>query len=328
MKLCSYYKGFVFLTIIILTTSINAASSCVTYKLAGGRFGDQVWNYYKAKKIAATYLKADKSGKVPFLYKPFIYSDKLVMHHKETMYTKAEARRYGKAVQLKDNFTQEMINNDNGKLYVSSYFLNVPGWDECSFDCADDPILRQELREMVAPIVPIKKMKLPKGFITVAVHVRRGSGQDSPLFSEEGNPSVLDPSRQDYLDVGFPEKAPSLNFYVDQLRKLCELLNNHKMYVYIFTDDKNPRELMSKMNSALGAPNIEFDCRKDNDTSKDNLLEDFFYMTQFDCLIRPDSNFSKCTEVLADYKIVIYLKRAHWADGQAIIDEVGIKINQ
>jgi hypothetical protein len=173
---------------------------------------------------------------------------------------------------------------------------------------------------MVAPINRINKIDLPEGVVTVAVHIRRGSGNDGALLAEKNKSA----GGKNYLDVYWPDKAPSVNFYIDQIKRLSSLVNDQKMYVYVFTDDKKPGDLVSRMDSELNMPNVTFDYRKE----QVGVLDDFFAMTYFDCLIRSNSNFSKCVEPLGDYKVVIYLKHAYWGGKEVIVDDVVVKINQ
>ena len=57
-----------------------------------------------------------------------------------------------------------------------------------------------------------------------------------------------------------------------------------------------------------------------------NVLEDFFSMMDFDCLIRPGSHYSRFVQRLGNNKIVIYpesFKTTH--DGKKIINVINIK---
>ena len=62
------------------------------------------------------------------------------------------------------------------------------------------------------------------------------------------------------------------------------------------------------------------------DTESDtNMLEDFFALTQFDCLVRPDSNFSIAAEKISDFKIIIYPLNPLTDGDKNDVDMVGIK---
>jgi hypothetical protein len=71
---------------------------------------------------------------------------------------------------------------------------------------------------------------------------------------------------------------------------------------------------------------VIFDSRKES-SCKTNILEDFFALTQFDCLIRPDSHFSIAASKIADYKVII--SPAHsiiTKKRKVIIDQVDFKV--
>ena len=74
---------------------------------------------------------------------------------------------------------------------------------------------------------------------------------------------------------------------------------------------------------------ITFDWRKDENSCKKNVLEDFFSFKNFDIVIRPDSNFSLVPSLIYDYAIVFAPKHAVYnkEKRQKIIDEINISIN-
>ena len=66
----------------------------------------------------------------------------------------------------------------------------------------------------------------------------------------------------------------------------------------------------------------------DKNNHHSNVLEDFFEMARFDCLIRPDSNYSIMAEKIADYKIVISPLSYKKTGNNIVIDEVQIKYSK
>lgn len=318
------FTSIVLFLLVLVFNSLQSVGPAVTYKVAGGRWGDQLLNYIKSRWTARTYCKKKNGRPADFLYKPFEGSDKLVMHKKEMKYATA-VNRYSKVVKLKNDALKGFIAVQDNTVYETNYYLKIPELDDYTLDSLVDPLFWQEMRAMITPITPIKKVALPHDIITVAVHIRRGSGKDKPLFAEQDKASLAKaPSHQKYLDLNWPDKSPSVNFYIDQIKKLSALLDGQRMYVYIFTDDKNPQDLVERIDAALGMLNVELDYRKE----QVDAVDDFFAMTEFDCLIRSNSNFSKCVEPLGDYKIVIYPKHAYWDGKEAVVDDVGIKINR
>ena len=103
---------------------------------------------------------------------------------------------------------------------------------------------------------------------------------------------------------------------------MSKFFQDQPLYVFLFTDYPNPEELKRSFEEQINAPNIQFACRKDN---KVDLMEDFFGLTQFDCLIRADSNFSIAAEKISDYKVVIYPLNPCKKGQQIEVDRVGIK---
>lgn len=67
--------------------------------------------------------------------------------------------------------------------------------------------------------------------------------------------------------------------------------------------------------------------RKTENNHHSNILEDFFAMMQFDCLIRPESNFSIVASKIADFKVVINPIEFKFENGNPIITKVHTQIN-
>jgi hypothetical protein len=57
-----------------------------------------------------------------------------------------------------------------------------------------------------------------------------------------------------------------------------------------------------------------------------NVIDDYWNMAQFDCLIRAASNFSRSAQLLGDHKIILFPKHAGWIDDKNIVDVVGIAL--
>ena len=85
--------------------------------------------------------------------------------------------------------------------------------------------------------------------------------------------------------------------------------------------------MMRKYQEALmDLPHIHFDCRKQNNGPGANVLEDFFSMMNFNCLIRAGSHFSRFVQRLGKNKVVIYPESIRKnADGTSVIDVINIK---
>ena len=217
-----------------------------------------------------------------------------------------------------------------------------------------------ELKKMLTPITPITQ-KMPTDQVTVAVHIRTGEGYDykkDPDFiqyydnkknftkynliqiNDQKNKVMFFGNKE--ILISYPEnkekeqnalnkrKLSMLRFlpkqyYVDQIIKLSELLNNKNLFVYIFTDAKDKFALINEIKSKVNLPNITWGYELPNSTNSSNIIEDFDAMSQFDCLIRPHSNFSIAASILGSHKIIISPANARWVDEKLLlINEVNI----
>jgi hypothetical protein len=144
----------------------------------------------------------------------------------------------------------------------------------------------------------------------VGVHVRRGGGFDS---------------LQERLRV--PLKFPPDSYYIEQIERISKIFKNRSLYVYILTDDLDPASIVNKYRAALNNSNIHFDYRKTDNGPSQNVLEDFFFMTKFDCLVICQSNFSLMASKLADFALVITPTHPTLINGEVVIDEVKLAFN-
>ena len=95
----------------------------------------------------------------------------------------------------------------------------------------DDPLFRKEIVQCLQPKQPFPTLTLPEGYLTVALHVRRGGAYE----------------RYAELSKLFPLKFPPDSFYIAQLRTIAEIFKDKKIYTYIFTDDLDRRPLQKIM---------------------------------------------------------------------------------
>ena len=306
--------------------------SAVTYVLRKtSRFGDYIALYSAAKFLS------EKYG-IQLLYKRFPFSHLLVMDLCEKKYDKGLLNQFKKVfpIQTEKDFIKQS-NPKRPSLYnicrVGFGFETVCSYAETNADFCNT------LRKMIASIKPLGKFWLPQDRITVAVHVRKGGGYDRPLSSIQQFDGHLNSVEYTqtlvgcrphcaYIDQKFPLKFPPDQYYIDQIKKLSEMLGDAPLYVYLFTDDPNPIAILEEYEWIIGKPNILFDCQKEENRHDLNVIEDFFAMTKFDCLIRPQSNFSRGAQLIGKYKIVIHPKKAAWVDGKLIINMVKIVICQ
>jgi len=266
------------LIILFLCTSLHAAT--VTYEVPAGRFGDQLLAYMHAKWIAYHY-------DMPLVFKPFAYSDELVLDEKETLRIPPRCP----IIPIEGN---ETLDPTSSALFMVQFFPESPydykhyKWPAFSIDWAD-PAFRALLRSLIAPKNPAPMLPLSQERVTVALHVRHGSGDDSPIHMPH-----------------WPLKFPKDSFYLTQLRTLDILLDHAPLHVHLFTDASNPARIAQQYQEALSDLDIQFTFNTGDSRYKTHVLDDLFDMMRYDCLIRPESNYSIIAEKLSDYRIVIH----------------------
>lgn len=337
------YKKRILLTLAIISSTSNPilCTNAITYmdnSEWGGRFGDKLIMYIKAKWVAHQY-------NVPFYYKPFSYSDQLMMHELETWHTPNLPRQFSQHTTLQyvsENFGTNLQQN-NETLYTIHYYFMPPSWGnyQKKYDSQEvsmwigainNETFRNELRRVIKPRNALNVIQLPEDKISVAVHVRKGGGFDWPLLSpQQYNANNLDTqntppyeTQEIYSDRAWPLKFVPDQFYIDQIKKISEMLDNTPIHVQIFTDDQNPQALLETYKAAVNKPNVSYGCRKEVNHHTKNVLQDLFSMAQCDCLIRAGSNFPQIAQLIGNHRIVLFPKSMKWLGKTMIVDEVGI----
>jgi hypothetical protein len=269
-------------------------SSAITWQPNGGRFGDNLLSYSKAKWLSSMY-------DIPLLYLPFTYSDQLMMHEYEQLYTPDIDQQFETIIHLPAS-TDYALSPDSNTLYISHWQTPVIiDWFNMNFI--------EELRKTIAPRNNIEKIMIPTNVVSIAAHVRNGGGYDSQQEKER-----------------CPLRFAPEEFFIAQIERIAMMFPQNTLYVHIFTDHPEPTTLVKKFNNALHNPRIGFGCRTEHNTHSSNVLEDFFSMMDFDCLIRPGSHFSRFVERLGNNKVVIYPDSVQKnPDGSSTIDVITIK---
>jgi len=320
----------------------NQKQSAITYSLhnGSGRFGDKLITYIKAKWVSYKY-------DIPLYYVPLKhrswpipYSDKLMISKLENLYTKDIQLKFNKTIAFTCKKSNRFIacdsqndfhfEKDAGHLYCG-YFMPNFYHKKLTVDFEDE-LFVQELKKTIKPITPIQKPKIPENRISVALHVRKGGGYDKMLQNKKDIPAIFKRSTNkelySYSDYSFPFKFPPDQYYIDQIKKLYDLLEHKPLHIHIFTDDTMPEKIAHSYEEQLHEYDITFSYRKNDNHYNSNILEDFFSMTYYDCLIRGESNFSLVAGVIGDFFIEIYPLTGYWSNNQLIIDKVKVKIKE
>lgn len=290
-----------------LPERVNTCPAAVTYtQNPSGRFGDQLLAFSHA--LWFSYLMD-----LPLVYKHFIYSDMLALDDDSRLIKSWEyipnkhhiLRSADDYLDLFNNLYSSTHTDERlfvVPMYADSYYLfdgrPQPQFTEVNWK---DPEFLSLLRSYIKPKKPLKTLKVPKDIPTVALHYRTGINFDKPNWQNK-----------------FPLKGPPDSFYVDALSHLSKIIDG-RIYVYIFTDHPNPEEAKKTFRSYFPDPRIEFDCRKGLHAQDMNVLEDFFSLGEFDCLIRPESNFSILASILFPYKITITPHHHYFDDNNEIV---------
>lgn len=289
----------------LLTASFGYAISAVTYSLGGGRLGDKLVSVCHAKWISYKY-------NIPFLYTPFNYSDQFTMAVNERRASDPEFASHRQVI-LKDK--DIVVDPTANILYVVPYFAEThfEAWvcPRCFTIDWNDRGFVEELRRFIKPRFQVTSPEIPSGYISVAVHVRKGTGIDDPNTGQWA-----------------PHKLPPDSYYIDQLKRIADMFSGTALFVYIFTDHDRPLDLVNRYKAAANKDNLTFACREAGNAYDRNVLDDFFGFSKFDCLIRPESNFSIVGSKLKDYKVQISPYHATMLNGSQIIDQVKIEIKK
>ncbi len=270
--------------------------NAITWIPSGGRFGDNLLSYAKALWLARQY-------DITVLYLPFPYSDKLILHEQENIYCSESKELFSHNVYLplSSDYTLEKYGNI---LYFSNWKTPVIiDWFDMNFV--------NELKQKIAPLYPLDLVAIPDNVISIAVHVRNGGG------------FVVDTQQE---KDRWPLRFLSDEFFITQIERIAEMFDQENIYVHIFTDHIDPAQLVEKFQNILNNPRITFGCREKDNNHKSNVLEDFFSMMNFDCLIRPGSHFSRFVQRLGKNKLVIYPESYYKTiNGTTVIDVINVK---
>ena len=284
------------LSSILFTYAIIGTNSAITWEPNGGRFGDNLLSYSRTKWLSYKF-------NIPALYLPFKYSDQLMIHEHEVMYTQELAQQFAHIVRIPYK-TKFQLFSDNNTLYISHWDADVTiDWFDITFI--------EELKKNIYPRQQLEKISIPENCISIAIHVRSGGG------------FVVDTEQE---KERCPLRFVPDEFYIAQVARLADIFPEQNLYVHIFTDHQEPVSLKKKFKKALNNPRITFGYREQGNYHNANVLEDFFSMMDFDCLIRPGSHYSRFVQRLGKNKVVIYpesfKKDSH---GKPVINVINIK---
>ncbi len=302
---------------IVVTAQANQA---VTYFGRYGRFGDGVLYYTVIKFISYKY-------NMPLFLKPFKYSSMLRLGREEKKYSREIEEQFKGGI-IPFSKEEDIIVHAKDNVIFANRNFRIDGCSnliQTIEHMLQDQCFMSELKSMLKPVVPLPKIALPQDKITVAVHIRKGGGFDPPLGSIQYYNMA---NKKLYADKRWPSKFPPEQYYVDQIKKMLMLFDDEPLFLYIFTDDRNPSRLVARIKKAVNKNNITFSCRSRGNAHNAHVVEDFYNMSRFDCLIRSNSHFGIAAQLLGNHKIIIYPKHFKWVGRKLIVDEVTIVDNR
>ncbi len=284
------------------SAQVTPPDAAITYKVPQGRLGDRLLVYAQAKYVS-------RKLNIPLIFKPFVPCDLFMMSRYEQQLQQHDESYYTNIVPLRWSSSLPEVTKPR-TLFI------VDGARPASYPfIRGDAAILKEIRNMFAPAVPITYKKLPEQCVSVAVHVRKGSGCD--IIDHGVNKGHPYPT----LSRQWPLRFPPEHYYVDQLTSLTSVLAGRSMYVCIFTDDRNPAAIMERFRKLIPNPCIEWDYSRANTQDQKSVIDDLFDMSRFDCLIRGQSNFAIIADIIGNHPVIIYPSHYIWRGDKLIITE-------
>lgn len=272
----------------------------------GGRLGDKLLCYAHAKWLSHRY-------NLPLLVRPFPYFEGFALSKKYPILDSQWC--YAHEMHPKNHREISQLLFMNSTLFVVDFFAETDfeshyfphsgayfyvGWRDRGFI--------RSLREDFAPQVSLEAPILDNSDVHLAVHLRLGGGFDNTAeLITAPNCAV---------------KVPQHSFYLEQIARVARIFPHQSIQVHLFTDDPNPEALAKMYQHELNNPQLHFTYRTAKNSHDLNVLDDFFAMSAYDCLIHPQSYFSTMAACLGDFAIRITPTHATWKTTHWSIDQV------
>ena len=262
-----------------LNANTNDTQYC-TYDFSGGRFGDNLISFIRAK------------------WEAYINNKQVQLRHFKFI------------EHLNLFYKYQMTNNINSNTEIIPYFpfenLEIKTYFKNQIDKLppinwDDQFFINLIKEDISPAISLNLLQLPESKMSVALHYRYGSGPD--LITQ--------------LPIPILSKSPPLEYFIENL-KFIKSLSQEQIYCHLFTDHPNPEQIVNQIKMQV-SNDIEFGYNNSNQEL--GVLEDFFSMVNFDCIIRPCSNMSLVASIIGKCHTVIMPIRQNY--NNTMIDQIG-----
>ncbi len=334
MKLSNISRVYLYLLYFCAVSCVHSTvfAHYITYDIDVGRLGYRILWYCRAKWLSHTLH-------MPIVFKPFPYSDSFFLHTREVLFSDELSKNHAtKLVYDLSDIDQSLSQKTIFALTKTCKKFSPEFLYEAT---VADEYFGKSIRCMLQPISTLPELHFPPGYITVAVHIRKGSGGDKPANTKQFFSVVQDiPRATDVLPTrgGASYNGGKLYFlpnqyYVDQINYLADLVHHAPIFIQIFTDYSDPRSLIQEIKDHIHRPNILFadDVLFSKPSKKsaltmyrDHIVADIDAMSRFDCLIRGTSYFSWVSQLLGHHRIVIHPKRTGFQDDLLVARRVTI----
>lgn len=285
----------------------------VTFKVTDGRLGDQLVFYCISRWISFS------NGFEFLLPANHKFRNLKMLNIYKTLDNKITDSFENKIV-LKNNLAISNKVTKNTLYIMDPYYrdnrlkTNITGFPFEEFK--SNKKFLEIIKKDISPTVPINKPVIPEDFYSIAIHVRSGSGLDMSLISTQlytanDLKEVITKKYKGHQDKVHPAKFPPLQYYINCLNSFLEITKEKNIFIYIFTDNKNPKLIMDtiKMHTNISHnKKLIFNCNSGNRS----ILDDLFSMCDFNCLIRGYSNFSLIPDLIGSHEITIAPKSYKW----------------
>lgn len=265
---------------------VNLAHSIcgITNSTKCGRLGDQL------VELAETIYLAEKH-QLPLYLTPFKDSDAFKCSDLFQKRPKGMEELHFRRV---EDLDFKYVENRLYVLNMTSGVLTKPHYVEWK-----NPEFVRRLREYFALKREVKTVTLPKGKVSIALHIRNGG-----TFDKEKQKEAL------------ARKFTSIPFVVESVKKLLAYYKNKPLYIHVFTDDVNPKMVLAEVRKQISDKRIQWGVLENPD-----MFSDLVSMTKFDALVTSSSNYSFVAWVLGNHQITMRQTKAHYDQGKIIVDE-------
>jgi hypothetical protein len=305
---------------------------------AGHQVGGNVAGYFMAKILSLKY-------NIPFYIHNFWHSNIFEFDKDKSFEFINNFSKFKKNILvLNDRDITENLDQDDVIFWVNMW-TKIDNFDHKLIDETKKTLqIKKELLEE-------DQLTIPKDMVSVAVHIRKGNGGGEVYDGEQTSQQIFEHDKSkilylknffnypfewetytrfnmkdlDRVDLWQP-KFPPDQYYVDQILYLYENIKSKKLFVQIFTDDKNPEQLVERIKNCVNKNDITFFYHKHNvNDARTKVARDLHEMSKLDMFIRGQSYYARTAEMMGNHKVVIHPISFEWVNNCLIMNKIVIK---